>query len=288
MNSKMVHDTEDKIAYNFFESVINLRESIAEALMKAEKVNSSINEQISSYGFELLDEKLPDLGVTLNNKLVEIYQQFKESKVKVFQSQDKNKKFVIGLVPMLVINSLIERAVDAYRNEMGLYLQEAEGLQEQKEKNKEKIKEKSFITVLIIAIRTVFNEELAKKFYFDEAEVEDLRTKLEDYKKATEDIYNYDFKTDIIDIIAEGLASQNLSLEVIEDILNSDVVDTLEKLGLSDQMPVLRQKIKQIIKSQNDSKKTWELSDEEKERANDYDSRDEDIITVTLEEDYEK
>ena len=288
MNSKMVHDTEDKIAYNFFESVINLRESIAEALMKAEKVNSSINEQISSYGFELLDEKLPDLGVTLNNKLVEIYQQFKESKVKVFQSQDKNKKFVIGLVPMLVINSLIERAVDAYRNEMGLYLQEAEGLQEQKEKNKEKIKEKSFITVLIIAIRTVFNEELAKKFYFDEAEVEDLRTKLEDYKKATEDIYNYDFKTDIIDIIAEGLASQNLSLEVIEDILNSDVVDTLEKLGLSDQMPVLRQKINQIIKSQNDSKKTWELSDEEKDRANDYDSRDEDIITVTLEEDYEK
>lgn len=288
MNSKMVHDTEDKIAYNFFESVINLRESIAEALMKAEKVNSSINEQISSYGFELLDEKLPDLGVTLNNKLVEIYQQFKESKVKVFQSQDKNKKFVIGLVPMLVINSLIERAVDAYRNEMGLYLQEAEGLQEQKEKNKEKIKEKSFITVLIIGIRTVFNEELAKKFYFDEAEVEDLRTKLEDYKKATEDIYNYDFKTDIIDIIAEGLASQNLSLEVIEDILNSDVVDTLEKLGLSDQMPVLRQKINQIIKSQNDSKKTWELSDEEKERANDYDSRDEDIITVTLEEDYEK
>lgn len=288
MNSKMVHDTEDKIAYNFFESVINLRESIAEALMKAEKVNSSINEQISSYGFELLDEKLPDLGVTLNNKLVEIYQQFKESKVKVFQSQDKNKKFVIGLVPMLVINSLIERAVDVYRNEMGLYLQEAEGLQEQKEKNKEKIKEKSFITVLIIAIRTVFNEELAKKFYFDEAEVEDLRTKLEDYKKATEDIYNYDFKTDIIDIIAEGLASQNLSLEVIEDILNSDVVDTLEKLGLSDQMPVLRQKINQIIKSQNDSKKTWELSDEEKERANDYDSRDEDIITVTLEEDYEK
>lgn len=288
MNSKMVHDTEDKIAYNFFESVINLRESIAEALMKAEKVNSSINEQISSYGFELLDEKLPDLGVTLNNKLVEIYQQFKESKVKVFQSQDKNKKFVIGLVPMLVMNSLIERAVDAYRNEMGLYLQEAEGLQEQKEKNKEKIKEKSFITVLITAIRTVFNEELAKKFYFDEAEVEDLRTKLEDYKKATEDIYNYDFKTDIIDIIAEGLASQNLSLEVIEDILNSDVVDTLEKLGLSDQMPVLRQKINQIIKSQNDSKKTWELSDEEKERANDYDSRDEDIITVTLEEDYEK
>lgn len=288
MNSKMVHDTEDKIAYNFFESVINLRESIAEALMKAEKVNSSINEQISSYGFELLDEKLPDLGVALNNKLVEIYQQFKESKVKVFQSQDKNKKFVIGLVPMLVINSLIERAVDAYRNEMGLYLQEAEGLQEQKEKNKEKIKEKSFITVLITAIRTVFNEELAKKFYFDEAEVEDLRTKLEDYKKATEDICNYDFKTDIIDIIAEGLASQNLSLEVIEDILNSDVVDTLEKLGLSDQMPVLRQKINQIIKSQNDSKKTWELSDEEKERANDYDSRDEDIITVTLEEDYEK
>ena len=65
-------------------------------------------------------------------------------------------------------------------------------------------------------------------------------------------------------------------------------VDTLEKLGLSDQMPVLRQKINQIIKSQNDSKKTWELSDEEKERANDYDSRDEDIITVTLEEDYEK
>lgn len=288
MNSKMVHDTEDKIAYNFFESVINLRESIAEALMKAEKVNSSINEQISSYGFELLDEKLPDLGVTLNNKLVEIYQQFKESKVKVFQSQDKNKKFVIGLVPMLVINSLIERAVDVYRNGMGLYLQEAEGLQEQKEKNKEKIKEKSFITVLITAIRTVFNEELAKKFYFDEAEVEDLRTKLEDYKKATEDIYNYNFKTDIIDIIAEGLASQNLSLEVIEDILNSDIVDTLEKLGLSDQMPVLRQKINQIIKSQNDSKKTWELSDEEKERANDYDSRDEDIITVTLEEDYEK
>lgn len=288
MNSKMVHDTEDKIAYNFFESVINLRESIAEALMKVEKVNSSINEQISSYGFELLDEKLPDLGVALNNKLVEIYQQFKESKVKVFQSQDKNKKFVIGLVPMLVINSLIERAVDAYGNGMGLYLQEAEGLQEQKEKNKEKIKEKSFITVLITAIRTVFNEELAKKFYFDEAEVEDLRTKLEDYKKATEDIYNYDFKTDIIDIIAEGLASQNLSLEVIEDILNSDVVDVLEKLGLSDQMPVLRQKINQIIKSQNDSKKTWELSDEEKERANDYDSRDEDIITVTLEEDYEK
>mgnify|MGYP000656382391 FL=1 len=288
MNSKMVHDTEDKIAYNFFESVINLRENIAEALMKAENVNSSINEQISSYGFELLDEKLPDLGVALNNKLVEIYQQFKESKVKVFQSQDKNKKFVIGLVPMLVINSLIERALDVYRNGMGLFLQEAEGLEEQKEKYKENIKEISFITVLITAIRTVFNEELAKKFYFDEAEVEDLRTKLEDYKKATEDIYNYDFKTDIIDIIAEGLASQNLSLEVIEDILNSDVVDALEKLGLSDQMPVLRQKINQIIKSQNDSKKTWELSDEEKERANDYDSRDEDIITVTLEEDYEK
>ena len=60
------------------------------------------------------------------------------------------------------------------------------------------------------------------------------------------------------------------------------------KVQSSTHIDINLQQINQIIKSQNDSKKTWELSDEEKERANDYDSRDEDIITVTLEEDYEK
>ena len=83
MNSKMVHDTEDKIAYNFFESVINLRESIAEALMKAEKVNSSINEQISSYGFELLDEKLPDLGVTFINNSKKAKSKYFKVKIRI-------------------------------------------------------------------------------------------------------------------------------------------------------------------------------------------------------------
>lgn len=288
MNSKTIYDTEDKIAYNFFENVTTFRDKIEEALKQIRKINANINKQISNFGFKTLDEDLPNLGITLNNKLVEIYQQFKENRINVFAKQDLNAQFELGIVPMLVINSVIVRVVDIYENEMGTYIQEAEGLNKQKEENKEKLKEKNLITVLITVIRTVFNDDLAKKFYFDESEVEALRGKIKEYKKLTENIYNYDFKQDIIDIIAEGLTSQNLSLEVIEDILNSEVADALEKLGLSNQMPVLRQKIDQIIKSQNDSKNTWELSKEEKERANDYDSRDENIIIVTLEEDYEK
>ena len=53
-----------------------------------------------------------------------------------------------------------------------------------------------------------------------------------------------DAKTDGVEFEVGRQFNDNWSIRAtIEDILNSDVVDTLEKLGLSDQMPVLRQKI---------------------------------------------
>ena len=288
MNSKTMYDTEDKIAYNFFENVMSLRENIGNDLERMKKVNANINGQISMFGMQVLDENLPDLGIALNNKLVEIYQQFKENKIEVFQRQDTNKEFLLGIVPMLVINKVIARAVDIYENEMAVYIQEAEKLKNHKEANKEKLKEKNLFIVLATVIRTVFNDELSKRFYFDESEIEDLGKKLEEYRCATESIYNYDYKKDIIDTIAEGLASQNLSLEVINAILENDVADVLEKLGISNQMLSLRYKIEQLIKSKNESKKCWELSEEEKAKVNDYDSKSEMILDVTFEEDLEK
>ena len=68
MNSKMVHDTEDKIAYNFFESVINLRESIAEAIRYMYNLSITDQSRLGNNSYRLwkqffdLDYNLEILG----------------------------------------------------------------------------------------------------------------------------------------------------------------------------------------------------------------------------------
>ena len=72
MNSKIGNYTEDELAYDFFESLTKLFKSINTTKEEVEKASENINTDIFYREVRRLDTSIPNIGITLNNKLVEL------------------------------------------------------------------------------------------------------------------------------------------------------------------------------------------------------------------------
>lgn len=266
MKQEKIKYTEDELAQIFFEQVVNqIKDKMTEMLKDITEVNSEINERKLFNESEDLDEQLPNIGITLNNKIVEIYQKFKEKGEQIFYEYNEERGISFsGILPAFIIENLINNYISPLSEKMVEYLTMAKVMKKIKETNEEEMNQKGLIGRTIMLIKAMRDPN--NSLYFEEQELETLRGYLEEYKKINQDIYKYNIQDNLIDAILKHFERTEQSQEEIKEKIDRDIAPELIKLGMADKIQELKSQIEKNLKE--NKKKSWELSRSEKQNLN--------------------
>lgn len=267
MDSKARISTEDKIAYKFFEGLQNLYESIAPVVQKVSKGIREVN--ITKAYDETEDlEDVPNIGITLNNKFVEIYQQLKRKGIEVFAPNEEDEKtvYVVALasIPFMHLTNL---ASEVANEQLANFIDRQEQLESEKECNWNKIANcknpiAKKLKTKLWATRMAFKEDTVYEMFYSDDEIEELRDYLEVYRDLDTYINEYDIKKDIADSAVYFFELGEYSMDEVEDVLKNGLEEDLKKMGMEDQIQYIRSRIKEDYKDEN--LKPWELTEQEK------------------------
>lgn len=268
MNSKKEISTEDKMAYKFFESLENLYNSINTTIKRTLEAIEDINTEPFNGRITKIDTDIPNVGITLNNKLVEIYQQFKEKNIKVFVSYNKEEKAVnMSILPSIAFMHLVNSTSQIAYYELEGFFNRYEEISDQKNSNMTKITKSKFsiirkISKKIWETRANIDSKVIYELYFSEEEVEELRDYIENYKEFNTTLMNYNLKEDIADSILYFFELNGCTKEQINDLMKNGIEEDLVKLGLQNQIKYIRERVKEEF--QEEDLKSWELTEEAK------------------------
>ena len=270
MNSKIGNYTEDELAYDFFESLTKLFKSINTTKEEVEKASENINTDIFYREVRRLDTSIPNIGITLNNKLVELYQEYKEKGIQVFDIDHEMDDLPgIRILPTITFTYLINITSEVSQTELEGFLNKYKELEAKKTEKINGI-EKSKISFIrrfsekIWEFRAILNPDVIYELYYSEEEVEELRDYIEFYKEFDNNLNDYNLNENISDSIIKFFEVSGFTQEQIEDLLENNIEPDLEKLGLKHQMKYIRERLKENI--QEKDLKSWELTDSEKRR----------------------
>ena len=270
MNSKIGNYTEDELAYDFFESLTKLFKSINTTKEEVEKASENINTDIFFREVRRLDTSIPNIGITLNNKLVELYQEYKEKGIQVFDIDHEMDDLPgIRILPTITFTYLINITSEVSQTELEGFLNKYKELEAKKTEKINGI-EKSKISFIrrfsekIWEFRAILNPDVIYELYYSEEEVEELRDYIEFYKEFDNNLNDYNLNENISDSIIKFFEVSGFTQEQIEDLLENNIEPDLEKLGLKHQMKYIRERLKENI--QEKDLKSWELTDSEKRR----------------------
>ena len=270
MNSKIGNYTEDELAYDFFESLTKLFKSINTTKEEVEKASENINTDIFYREVRRLDTSIPNIGITLNNKLVELYQEYKEKGIQVFDIDHEMDDLPgIRILPTITFTYLINITSEVSQTELEGFLNKYKELEAKKTEKINGI-EKSKISFIrrfsekIWEFRARLNPDVIYELYYSEEEVEELRDYIEFYKEFDNNLNDYNLNENISDSIIKFFEVSGYTQEQIEDLLENNIEPDLEKLGLKHQMKYIRERLKENI--QEKDLKSWELTDSEKRR----------------------
>ena len=270
MNSKIGNYTEDELAYDFFESLTKLFKSINTTKEEVEKASENINTDIFFREVRTLDTSIPNIGITLNNKLVELYQEYKEKGIQVFDIDHEMDDLPgIRILPTITFTYLINITSEVSQTELEGFLNKYKELEAKKAEKINGI-EKSKISFIrrfsekIWEFRARLNPDVIYELYYSEEEVEELRDYIEFYKEFDNNLNDYNLYENISDSIIKFFEVSGYTQEQIEDLLENNIEPDLEKLGLKHQMKYIRERLKENI--QEEDLKSWELTDSEKRR----------------------
>lgn len=180
------------------------------------KVNTVILNLIKERNILGLNTELPNIAITLNNKLVELNHVFKRAGISMFG---------FSILGDATIEDLINyqkqgiQKINDYNETMGRITNEKiKNMQENKKTNK---------------FKRYFSKIKNDKIIYTKEEIEELNAYLEEYKKLENKLYNYDLKDHIVPSLVKELRNKMKNQENIPKLLENEVIPELNKLGLS-------------------------------------------------------
>ena len=236
-----------------------IRESISEQakfIMQLEETGKLFDINVS----------MPNIGITLNNKLIEISKIFKKAEISMFiELNEKLNMLNSNFVGEAILNDLVEQFGEGieklleYDSSMGKVIN--------KKTTQIKVLQKSGpIKRIFFRIRSLFNSNLISNLVsFSKEDIEEIKSHLSEYKKIDENLWGYNLEDNIVQSLANYINDRQYDKNTIPEVIEECIRPTLEKLGLEKVIPQLKEELSKSREQLDSSKDTsWELSASQK------------------------
>lgn len=220
---------------------------IEELLQSNHELKKITEEKIKQY--TKIDLDLPNIGITYNNKLIEISNIFKAKEISMFVKEIDNPifKYETSFVGMSIIYYLME-----YLNRATQILEEvnekAKEIFEQKALEIQKYKKLGKFGKFLFQIRAAIFPKTAEKIIITETDKQKIKNLTEEYEKEDKNLFKYNLEENLVDTLISKLLKNNYPKEIIEGILEEEIIPELENLGFKNLIPQLEEKLNKLGK----------------------------------------
>ena len=239
----------------------NIVDKILEISKKISQVRENIENFINVIGIQ---EQVPNLAITVNNKMVEIQQQFKKANISIFPQEYENGKYAgWSFLGNAIIDDLTDylnrgmHCLDKYDKKM-LEIEKREN-ERNVEEQSEKLEKTSPIKRFFSKFRHKNEQESSTViYYFTEDDINDIALNLSDYTKVNETVFDYTLKENAIPSLVKLIKAQRYGANTVPELVEEEIVPELQKLGLEDLIPQLQETLIEEYKK--------DLTDSDKEK----------------------
>ena len=254
ITEKDVQKYEEKYKKILYKSIENIMENMFDTINTNRRIAKKLDLDV--------DIDLPNIGVTLNNKINEIAHEFKDAGISMFATPNNKYDFVgSNFVGDAILDDLyarlgkVSKAYSDYVSNLG------ETIKRKNERAKALVPT-SPIRRFFLKIRSLFApKSIEETISFLPDEVEKLSTDISSYKNMDEEIWNYNLKDNVAQSIITSITSKGYNEETMLYMLAEDVMPTLKSLGLEN----LESQIKEGINETKNQEKSlsnepWRLT----------------------------
>lgn len=267
MNSKTTNNTEEKAVFEFFKSLEGPIDAVNREIKGMKEKIEYINALKKDATIPDIDVDLPNLAITLNNKLVEYYQYLKEKNIVIFNMGKDGENIETYFAPytiMSILKTETQYAVDQTINNG--FLKRFHDMEEHKEKNWEKIEKGKSVVVrkineIIWDTKIIFNKNAINELFFSKEEIEELRIYLEQYKEFDSLLSQCDFEKQLSELIIDFFETVDFTEKQKQQLLETEIKEFLKELKKEELYEEIE---KNVIKEEKQN--SWELTESEKRK----------------------
>ena len=213
-----------------------------------------------------IQKDLPNIAIILNNKLVELEQQFKKAGLSIFPQEYVDGTFAgRSFVGISIIEDLTEslnigsQCIEEYYSTM------KEIVSREQERNQNKSLEKSNpIKKFFLRIRKLFKPQIIENvYYFTEDDIDNIIMHLVDYEKASQNIYEYNLNGNVILSLIKAIREQKYKPDMVPELVEKEITPDLQKLGLEELVPKLQENLIEEYKQDITAEEKDTIKDED-------------------------
>ena len=240
-----------------------LYQIIRESISKQAKFIMQVEETCKIFDINV---SMPNIGITLNNKLIEISKIFKKAEISMFAEPNEKLNMVnSNFVGDAIINDLVAQLGEGIEKLLE-YDFSMEKVINKKTTQIKALEKSGPIKRIFFSIRSLFNPNLISNVVsYSKEDIEEIKSHLSEYKKIDENLWEYNLEDNIVQSLANYINDRQYDDNTIPEVIEECIKPTLEKLGLENVIPQLKEELSKSREQLDSSKdKSWELSTSQK------------------------
>lgn len=240
-----------------------LYQIIRESISKQAKFIMQVEETCKIFDINV---SMPNIGITLNNKLIEISKIFKKAEISMFAEPNEKLNMVnSNFVGDAIINDLVAQLGEGIEKLLE-YDFSMEKVINKKTTQIKALEKSGPIKRIFFSIRSLFNPNLISNVVsYSKEDIEEIKSHLSEYKKIDENLWEYNLEDNIVQSLANYTNDRQYDNNTIPEVIEECIKPTLEKLGLENVIPQLKEELSKSREQLDSSKdKSWELSTSQK------------------------
>lgn len=223
--------------------ISDITDSQTVALMHINKVRENLN----------LDADVPNIGVTLFNKISEITREFNKAGISMYVSYNEDVGIIENsFIGEAIRDDLFDKTVDGVKSLEKYNVVLKDILDQKNEKIKSELIEVGPIKKLILKIRTYFNPKIIQEAKsYSGLDLSEVNMYMDEYKRIDKELFKYNLKDNLADALTKKIIKEKNSTyqrgTKVLTIIDEKVKGDLEKLGLSELLPEIEEDLSQEI-----------------------------------------
>ena len=219
---------------------------------------------------------IPNTGITLNNKLVELSHVFGEAGISMFAQELEDRNDVSSsFVGDAIIHDLIDKLVLSTER-LEEYSKRIEDVSKKKNNQALALQNTSRMKKLFSEIRSVLSSLFVPKKPHDlsltEEEQKQLDSSLQSYKDIDTEIWNYSLEDNLVQALVKEIAgpqkfgifnkNHRYSASIVPGLLEERFMPAIKKLGLGHLVPKLQEALVEEYKKDLPNSEIYQIKDE--------------------------
>lgn len=234
VTDKQIKEFENEAKKAVYGSINNLSSQQASLILSIQRLGKHTN-QITN---------IPNIGITLNNKLVDLSHQFEDAGISIFSQVygDSINSSVVGQAVIMDLVSYVGRGTQTLAD----YRKALTDITTPKVNEIQSLEKAGPIKKFFYRIRNLFVSSAPAGITYTDEDTKQLNSHLQDFKAIDDELWEYNLKSNLVPSLAKYIHNQYKDFSRVPGILSEFVLPDMEKLGLSEEMSELAQSLAEL------------------------------------------